>query len=363
MRRILGFIVCAAVVLLVAACGGGGAKDVPPNAVAVVGDESITKNSWDALIDQTRRNFKATKRAFPKDGTADLANLKSNATQFLIQASEYEQEAKKLGITVTDKDVDNRLAQIKKNYYANPTGQKAATAAEIEQRYQQALKQQGFTDKEVRDGIRLALIRERVYKKVTDETEVSEDEARKYYKEHQDQYKTVAQPETRDLRHILVKKKSLANTLYSQLKASPSKFANLAKKYSQDPSSAKNGGRLPAGSGVKGRLVPAFEKVAFSIKTKQISKPVQTSFGWHIIQALGPVKAAVPSKLTPFSQVEAAIKATLISKKKQEAMSDWLKDVKSSYCKRIAYRPGYGPQPGQDPCTTSATTTSATTSG
>ena len=43
---------------------------------------------WDALIAQTKRNFVATKRAFPKAGTVDLANLKTHAPQFLIQSNE-----------------------------------------------------------------------------------------------------------------------------------------------------------------------------------------------------------------------------------------------------------------------------------
>jgi foldase protein PrsA len=363
MRRIVSLSFCAALLLLVVACGSGGSKDVPAGAVAVVGDSEITKTSWDAVIAQTRRNFKATKRAFPKAGSVELANLKSNATQFLIQVSEYEQEAEKLGVKVTAKDVDDRLAQIKKQYYGNPAGQKQATAAQIEKRYQEALKQQGFTDQEVRDGIRLALLREKVTKKVTDDVKVSDDEAREYYNDHKEQYKTLRQPESRDVRHILVKKKALADSLYTQLKAKPSRFASLAKKYSTDGASKDNGGRLPAGSVLKGRLDPAFEKVAFSIKTNAISKPVKTQFGWHIIQALGPVQPAVPPKATPFSQVKEAIRQQLLSKKNQDEMADWLKDVRSSYCKRIAYRQGYGPQPGQDPCQRSTTTTSATTTG
>src|SRR5919198_5824229 len=160
MRRILAIGICSAVVLLVAACGGGGARDVPADAVAVVGDKTITKAEWDALIAQTRRNFKATKKQFPKPGSVELANLKNNATQFLIQAAEYQQEADKLGIKVTDQDVDARLDQIKKQYYGNPPGQPKASKAQMEKRYRQGPKQQGVTDEEVRTGIRVSLIRE-----------------------------------------------------------------------------------------------------------------------------------------------------------------------------------------------------------
>jgi parvulin-like peptidyl-prolyl isomerase len=363
MRRILVIGVCAAVVLLVAACGGSGPKNVPGDAVAVVGDKSIAKTDWDALLEQTRRNFKATKRAFPKPGSVELANLKANATQFLIQSSEYQQEADKLGVEVSDKDVDARLDQIKKQYYGNPPGQPTASKDQMEKRYQAALKQQGFTDEEVRSGIELQLIREKVFKKVTKDVKVSDDEVKAYYEKNKKQYQTPAQPESRDLRHILVKSKAKVDQLYAQLKANPGKFAQLAKKFSTDTSSAKNGGKLPPGVGVKGRLDPAFEKVAFSIKPHVISKSVHSQFGWHIIEALGPIKPGAPAKPTPFSQVKEAIRQQLLSQNQQKEMDKWLAKTKKSYCKTIGYQTGYAPPPGQDPCKQSSSTTGSVTTG
>ena len=67
MRRLVLISLCAALVLVVAACGGG-SQSVDSGSVAVVGDQQITKAQWDALIAQTKRNFLATKRAFPKPG-------------------------------------------------------------------------------------------------------------------------------------------------------------------------------------------------------------------------------------------------------------------------------------------------------
>jgi foldase protein PrsA len=350
-----------ALVLVVAACGsGGGSKSVPSDAVAVVGDRNISKADWQALIDQTRRNYRATNHEFPKPGTVALATLRARAVQFLIQNSEFAQEADKLGVKVTDADVANRLDQIKKQYYGNPPGQPKATAKEMEKRYQQALKQQGFTDSEVRQGIKLQLTREKVFKKVTADVKVSDDDVKKYYDSHKQQYETPAQPASRDVRHILVKKKALAGRLYAQLKSHPSRFAKLARQYSTDTSSKVNGGKLPGGA-LKGRTVPPFDKVAFSIRTKQISKPVHSQFGWHIIQALGPVKPGTPAKPTPLSQVRDAIRQQLISQKQQQAYQDWLAGIKKRYCKTIGYQRGYTPPPGQDPCTAKSASTSGAT--
>ena len=363
MRRIGLIGVGTALALLAAACGGSSPRSVPSDAVAVVGDGTITQAEWNALIEQTKHNFEATKRKFPAPGSVDYANLKTNATQFLIQSSEYQQEANKLNVKVTDQDVENRLQQIKKQYYGNPAGQKTATQAQMDKRYQAALKQQGFTDEEVRAGIKQQLIREKVFAAVTKDVKVSDSDIKSYYDKNKKQYETPAQPPSRDVRHILVKTKAQADKLYAQLQKNPGKFAALAKKYSTDTSSAQNGGRLPPGTAVKGRLVKPFEDVAFSIPTNKISKPVHSQFGWHIIEALGPVKAGTPAKPTPLSQVKEAIRQQLLSQDKQQEMNKWLNGIRKHYCGKIAYAKGYAPSPGQDPCKQSATTTGATTTG
>jgi len=359
MRRIIGVLSGVVLLLAITACGGGGPRNVPSDAVAVVGDHTIAKSDWDKLISQTKDNYKATNHAFPKAGSVELANLRSNATQFLISASEYEQEAAKMGIKVSDADVQARLDQIKKQFYSSQPGGKPASKSQVEKRYQQALKQQGFTDQEVRAGIKITLYRERVQKKVTDGLSVSDSEVSSYYDKHKSQYETPAQPSSRDVRHILVKKKALADRLYARLKANPKLFPKLAKKYSIDTSSAQNGGTLPGGA-VKGRLVKSFEKVAFSLKTHAISKPVHSQYGWHIIEPMGPIRPPTPAKPTPLSQVKEAIRQTLLQNKRNAASQKWEQKMVKHYCGTIGYQSGYAPAPGQDPCKRQSTTASTT---
>ena len=112
---------------------------------------------------------------------------------------------------------------------------------------------------------------------------VSDADIQEYYNTHKTQY---VQPESRDVRHILVPKKALADSLYAQLK-SGANFAQLAKRYSKDPGSAANGGKLTVS---KGQTVPEFDKTAFSLKKGELSQPVKTQYGYHIIQALSAVK-------------------------------------------------------------------------
>ena len=260
-----------------------------------------------------------------------------------MQRAEFEQKAKDLGVTVTDKQVDARLAQIKKQYFGGS-----------EKKYLSQLKQQGLTDAAVRADLGAQLVSEGIFNKVTKDASVSATDVAGYYAAHKAQY---GQPSSRQVRHILVKTKSQADSLYAQLVAAhESNFAALAKKFSKDPGSAAQGGKLTVS---KGQTVPPFDKVAFSLKTGELSKPVHTQYGWHIIQALTAVK---PAKQTPLKDVQASIKQQLLQQKRNDAMTKWVNATKKDFCSgKLNYQLGY--KPLTDPCATVTGTTNTTTTG
>jgi parvulin-like peptidyl-prolyl isomerase len=98
-------------------------------------------------------------------------------------------------------------------------------------------------------------------------------------------------------RHILVADQATADTIEQKLKAGGD-FAALAKQYSTDTGSKDNGGDL--GWFGKGQMVPEFEQAAFSLQPGQTSQPVQTQYGWHIIQVIArdPNHQVDPQQLT-----------------------------------------------------------------
>lgn len=122
---------------------------------------------------------------------------------------------------------------------------------------------------------------------------VTEDDLRKYYDENKARY---SQPEERHARHILIaigkdasaqerdKAKAKAESLLQQLKAKPGEFAELARKESQDPGSASQGGDL--GWFGRGAMAKPFEDAAFSLKKGELSGVVQTDYGFHLIEVL-----------------------------------------------------------------------------
>jgi len=327
--------------LAVAGCGGSSSEsssDVPSGAVATVNGTEISKTQFDALLAQAQQSYKSQKRTFPKAGTPEYQTLQQQALDFLVQRAEYAQKAQQLGVKVTDKQVDARLVQLKKQYFSGS-----------EKKYKEQLKQQGLTDAQVRADLRAQLISEGIYNKVTGNVKISDSDLKAYYDQHPDQY--TVKP-SRAVRHILVKDKATADKLYAQLKGGAD-FATLAKKYSQDPGSKAQGGKLTIS---KGQTVPPFDKAAFSLKTNELSKPVHTQYGWHLIQPLAAVKGG---KKTPFSQVEDAIRQQLLQQKKSDSMSKWTADLKTEYAKKVTYGAGFTPPP----TTTSTVSTIPTTTG
>jgi parvulin-like peptidyl-prolyl isomerase len=334
--RFLALPVLFAAVLFAAGCGGG-VKSVPNTAVAVVGNDTITKAQFNFLIDGAQRAYKARKTAFPKVGTTQYKSIEDQAVTYLVQQDELEQKAKDLGVAVTDKDVQARLKQIKTQYFGGS-----------EKRYQAQLKAQGLTQPQIEQDLRAQILSEKLYNKVTADVKVSAADVSAYYAAHKSTYSTAA---SRDVRHILVNSKTLAEQLETQLKGGAS-FAALAKKYSKDPGSAAKGGKLTI---TKGQTVPQFDKVAFALKTNATSPPVHTQYGWHIIQALSAVK---PAKQTPLASVKDSIKQQLLQTKKTDTMTKWVDDVKKEFASKTRYAAGYEP-----PATTSLSTATSTTTG
>jgi parvulin-like peptidyl-prolyl isomerase len=335
MRYLTTTFLIAALVAVLAGCGGGGdSGSVPSDAVAKVDGQTITQEQFDALLAQAKKSYISQKRKWPAAGTTEYDTLKNQAVSYLVQREEFKQEADKLGVTVTDADVDKRLKQIKKQYFGGS-----------ESRYKKQLKQQGLTDAQVRDDIKAQLVQEKIFKKVTNDVKVSDADSKKYYDQHQSQYGT---PEQREVAHILVKSKAQADKLYLRVKAGED-FTKLAKKFSQDPGSKAQGGKLTIS---KGQTVGPFDQTAFLLATGKFSHPIKTDFGYHIIKALGPIKAA---KTTSFAKVKASIKQQLLQQKRNDAMTNWSDKLKKDFDGKISYQTGFAPA--------ATTTAAATTTG
>lgn len=323
-------LLCALVSLTLAGCGGG-SDSVPQDAVAVVDGQTIAKADYEGLLKQAKTSYKNQKRDFPKAGSQEYQTLKNQAVSFLVQREQFEQQAKSLGVEITDKQVDDRLAQIQKQYFGGD-----------KKKYEKQLADQGLSDAQVRKDIRAQIVSEKIFEQVARDVKVTDQQVADYYAKNKAQY---SQPESREVRHILVKTKAKADDMVRQL-AGGADFGDLAKKNSEDTGSKANGGKLTIS---KGQTVAPFDKVAFSLKKNEISKPVKTEFGYHVIQALGDVK---PAKVTPLKEVKDSIRQQLLQTKKNEAMTAWVNDLKKDYEGKISYAVGFNPPPAATGTTT-----------
>ena len=140
--------------------------------------------------------------------------------------------------------------------------------------------------------------------------DITDAQIQEYYQSHQDEFK---QGEEVEARHILIRPQSQddagwqaalekAQEVYRKATAPGADFAALAREYSDDTGSKEKGGDL--GWFGRGRMVPAFEQAAFSLEPGQVSEPVRSQFGYHIIE----VEGRRPARLQPLADVREQVR-------------------------------------------------------
>lgn len=333
-RRLLTALAAVLAVAAFAAGCGGGSGSVPDGAVAVVDGTSIPRAELDRLIDRTRSSYESQKRDFPKAGTAEYQALQAQAVTFLVQQEQYRQEAEALGLAITEADIDKELERVRKQFFDGN-----------QKKLEEALAKQDTTIAELRSDIRARVLATKLTEDATKGITVSAADIRKYYDDNKSQYE---KDESRSVRHILLavkdknggvdypKSLAQADDVRAQLVAGGD-FAALAKKYSQDPGSKDNGGKYEF---TRGQTVPAFDKASFTLDTNELSQPVKTEFGYHLIEPLAAVK---PKTTQSFESVKAAIKSQLLETKKNDAVSKWAADIRAKYEGKVAYATGFEP--------------------
>lgn len=323
---------------------GCGLKD--QQAIIKVNDGAITQKEYDEMMDQqiaqspfSQMNVGDIKGN--KDGFLYLMTEQRVINQLIIQEL-LEQEAEARGIKVTNKDVDKEIKkvmdkmggrdqlmnvlkqngisvamfkkdlknQVKMQKLANAAGKIKVTDADCKKFYDSNLPKFKH-DKQVRAShILIAANPYQIQQELTSDP-----------KKKIDEKELKAQVEK-----IMADKKEEAEKLATELKANPSKFATAAKKYSEDPNSARQGGDL--GFFAKDTMVKEFAEAAFNAKPDKVTGPVKSQFGYHIILVTDrreagvmpyeKVKSDIKDYLENIKQVEALDKLTEAAKKKSK---------------------------------------------
>ncbi len=240
--------------------------------------------------------------------------------------------AEEKNITVSDAEVDREIEKIKEQVgeQARASGQDLSN----QEAYEQALEQNGITEDQLREDVRESLPIQEVQQRVSGDAQPSEKEVRKFYDENKEAQFT--NPEQRCMRHILFNKdqKEKAEEVKGQLEDGGN-FAKLAKENSQDPGSAEQGGDL--GCLGEGETVPEFEKAAFAAEPGEIVGPVETEFGYHVIE----VTEVRPQETRSLEEVEPQIRDQLAAAERDEEFQAWIEEQTKK--RDVKYLEGYKP--------------------
>lgn len=306
---------------------GIGSPSVPSGDVVKVQDApedlgTVSQKEFDRAFALQVNGAKLKKP--PKPGSKKYEEVKEATLTEQIEGIWIRGQADEMGITVTDKQVEEELAEIKKSNF--PT--KSA--------YQSFLKESGFTQEDVNDRVELQVLVNAIQEQVNSEAPApSESEISDYYEAEKEAQFT--EKESRDVRLIINKDKAEVEAAKKELEkdSSPANWEKVAKKYSSDPTSKAKGG-LQEGiteEFLKGELKEAI----FGSATGELKGPIKFETNWILTE----VVKLNPAKVKTLPEVKAQIEETLKGEKQQEFLAEFASDFESKWGSRTVCADGY----------------------
>lgn len=267
--------------------------------LALVNGEEIKSSDFTKRY-EARKNYyinKAGNESFldkpsGKDNLTIDEYIKKTVLDEMIDYKIIEEDAKKMGIEIDSKIVDKKFADLKKD---------------LGDKYKEDQKKLGIKDSYYKDKIVEQEYLKAHEKKVKGTFEVKDEELKKYYEEHKNEYYLAK------VSHILLKTEKEANQVYGEL--SENNFGELAKKYSKDQNSKESNGFL--GEFKSGIFEESVDEEIKNLNAGQISKPVKSKLGYHIIRV-------DEKKTQAFSDVKDSIRNEILNKR----YKDYLKKLK-----------------------------------
>lgn len=353
LRLFLPIALIAALSLGLIACGGDD-NEIPGNAVAQVGDASITKEDFqhwlDVSVAQAGQGGQKIELGEPPDFAACVAQKKQQAPKpakgeptttddqyrdqceqqydaardqvmaFLISAEWIEREAAERDISVSDEDVRKAFEETKKQSFPK------------EKDYEEFLKTSGMTEEDVLFRVRLDELSNKLRESVVKgKDKVTPEQITTYYNENKERF---AVPETRDVRIVLTKTEGEAQDAKASLESGES-WNDVAKEFSIDEASKANGGLL---SGIsEGQQEQALDEAIFNADKGELGGPVKTQFGWYVYE----VEKITPASQQTQDEAEATIKQLLASEGQQKALDTFVKDFEKQWKSETTCREGY----------------------
>ena len=337
-KMILVALAAVLATLLLSGCGAappGGEVDSGAKKVVTYEGGEITEGEVVEGVERlSAQSAASTGQPAPevKPDSPEFDAAKAQVVPQLLAVDLAKSYAEENDVTVSAEEVQAEVDATKKSVaeQAQAAGQKG----DPDQLFGDALKQFGFTEGSFREEVKTGLTVQKVQQEVAGGEDPTEKEVRAYYDENKETQFT--QPEQRCIRHILFNKdqKDLANDVKGEIEDGGD-FAALAKEHSQDPSNKDKGGDL--GCVPKGQFVPEFDDAAFGAKKGELLGPVETEFGYHLIE----VTDIKPAGETPFEEVSPQIEEQIKSEQQASEFQAWVEGQLKE--RNVKYLPGYDP--------------------
>lgn len=291
-------------------------KKAPDDKVAAVNGVIIKQGEYDRELEFF------VKRAAPEGQQipdSQLAEIKNDVLNSLIDREVLFQESKKKGIEVKAEAISTQLQSIRQRY-------------PDEAQFTEMLKSLGMTESDVQAQIKRGMaIQELINTEVAEKVKISDEECKQYYDTHPELFK---QPEQVRASHILIKVDENATEAQKKearekIKAVQEKvkkgedFAELAKTYSEGPS-APGGGNL--GYFRRGQMVKPFEDAAFKLKPGETSDIVETRFGYHLIKVVD----KQPEKTFAYAEIKDRLNEHLKKQKVETEVDVYIDNLRKS---------------------------------
>jgi len=330
-RQRLALIIFAVIFVLLflgfAIAQGLGSPSVPSGDVAKVQDlpdeiATVSQKEIDSAIERQVVAGKLKKP--PAPGSKKYEEMKEAALKELLEATWVRGEAEERGITVTTKQVEDKLAQIKKENFPSQSA------------YQKFLKESKLTQEDVNDILETQLLSEAIQEEVNAEAPAPSSSAVKNYYETE-KATQFTEKESRDVRLIVNKEKAKVDAAKKALEKdhSPASWKAVATKYSSDPTSKAKGG-LQEGI-TEEFLQEPLKKAIFSSATGELIGPEKYEENYLLIE----VVKLNPAKVKKLPEVKAQIEETLKSEKQQEYFAEFVSDYQSKWQSRTYCASGY----------------------
>lgn len=306
--RVLSLLVLAA--LVVTACGPEGAGSA--NAAATVNGEEIPISEVRERMDTVRANPQFQQQLEQLEGEEASGfeeQVQAEILTGLIRSRILEQGAERLGVEVTEEDVDEQQ-------------ERAIEEVGGQEAFDQLIEENNLTEEEVRSQLRDLALQEGVAEELTAEATAGGDEIRAFYKENYG---------TAKARHILLETEEEAKKVLERLQEGED-FGELAKEVSTDPSAEQNAGDL--GEFDRSQMVPEFAEAVFAAEEGEIVGPVETEFGYHVIE----VQSLDPGP--PLAEVEGDISEQLLEEERAQAVQAWLEEQTAAA--EVSVNPRFG---------------------